>query len=56
MLQRENSVAVRLGVLCVAAPVVAMALAGCGQKGPLVLPQPLPAASAASSPPAAAPR
>ena len=30
-------------------------LTGCGQKGPLMLPKPLPAASAASSPASAAP-
>ena len=57
MLQRKKSVAA--GVLAASAVgswvvVAALLLAGCGQKGPLMLPKP--ADAAASAPAASAPR
>jgi predicted small lipoprotein YifL len=52
MLQRKTSVAAGLkAALAVGAwLVVAAAVTGCGQKGPLMLPKPAAPASAASSP------
>ncbi|MEP7296041.1 MAG: lipoprotein [Burkholderiales bacterium] len=53
MLQRKTSVAARLkAALAVGAwLVVALPLAGCGQKGPLSLPKPAPPASSPASAP-----